>query len=411
MYTKEMRNKELNNGRMAMFAAVGIVAADLATGKDGMQQLGLFAVRDRASRIVCRAEAEAAPVFSPSKEVGAMAPLGFFDPLGFAKEGDEAGFRNLRAAEIKHGRVAMMAALGAVVQHYVKLPGFDGVPAGLAAVTAAPGTYGFAALFLVAGALELGVWTEDSSKEPGNFGDPLSLGQYNEEMRNKELNNGRMAMFAALGIVAADLATGKDGMQQLGLFAVRDRASRIVCRAEAEAAPVFSPAKQVGAMAPLGFFDPLGFSKEGDEAGFRNLRAAEIKHGRVAMAASVGYLITAAGYHFPGAISLDGTTFESIGTSWDKVPDAGKWQIIGVVGLLELLQESMIKPHYMKGGEPGNVPLLYDPLGFSKKLTAEQKKSKLQSELKNGRLAMIGIMSFIAAHNIPGSVPGIPTFP
>ena len=46
------------------------------------------------------------------------------------------------------------------------------------------------------------------------------------------------------------------------------------------AAP-FDPAQQVGAMAPLGFFDPLGFSKKGDKAGFNNLQASEIKHGRV----------------------------------------------------------------------------------------------------------------------------------
>jgi len=93
----------------------------------------------------------------------------------FARKGNENGFRSLRAAEIKNGRVAMMAALGGVVQHFVKFPGFDAVPSGLSAVTTAPGTYGFAALFLVAGALELALWTEDPSKEPGNFGDPAGL--------------------------------------------------------------------------------------------------------------------------------------------------------------------------------------------------------------------------------------------
>merc|ERR1719376_1906860 len=174
------------------------------------------------------------PDFDPAVQIGAMAPMGYFDPAGFCKKGDESGFRTLRAAEIKHGRVAMMAAVGAVVQHYVKLPGFEKVPAGLSAVTTEPGIYGFGALFLLSGAMELAVWTQDANKEPGNFGDPVGLGQYTEDMRNKELNNGRMAMFAALGIVAADLATGKDGIEKLGIFAVRDRASRIVCRAEAE---------------------------------------------------------------------------------------------------------------------------------------------------------------------------------
>merc|ERR1712187_830243 len=98
----------------------------------------------------------------------------------------------------------VMAALGGVVQHYVKFPGFDSVPAGLGAVTTAPGTYGFVALFLLSGALELAVWTQDPSKEAGDFGDPLGLGMYDEDMRNKEINNGRFAMFAALGIIAAE---------------------------------------------------------------------------------------------------------------------------------------------------------------------------------------------------------------
>merc|ERR1712013_58830 len=137
-------------------------------------------------------------------------------PMG-SKVGDETGFRGLRAAEIKHGRVAMMAALGGVVQHYVKFPGFEKVPAGLSAAITAPGSYGFIALFGVAGFLELSAWTEDASKEPGNFGDPVGLNMYTQEMREKEINNGRFAMFAAIGIIAAELLTGKDAIEQLGL--------------------------------------------------------------------------------------------------------------------------------------------------------------------------------------------------
>ena len=40
------------------------------------------------------------------EEIGAQAPLGFFDPLGVMKDKDEAEFTRLRALELKHGRIA-----------------------------------------------------------------------------------------------------------------------------------------------------------------------------------------------------------------------------------------------------------------------------------------------------------------
>ena len=70
------------------------------------------------------------PVFQPSEQFGVSEPLGFFDPLGFTAVGDEQGFRKLRVSEIKHGRVAMMASIGLVLQHFVKFPGFEKAPAG-----------------------------------------------------------------------------------------------------------------------------------------------------------------------------------------------------------------------------------------------------------------------------------------
>jgi hypothetical protein len=174
--------------------------------------------RGRRSQIAKRAEAEKPkPVFDPANEIGVTQPFGFFDPAGFCPKGDEAGFRNLRAAEIKHGRVAMMAAVGGVVQHYVVFPGFESVPRCMGAVSTMPGTVGFAVLFAVAGFLELVAWPQADDKEPGNFGDPVGLNMYNEDMRNKEINNGRMAMFASLGIISANLVTGKDAIEQFGL--------------------------------------------------------------------------------------------------------------------------------------------------------------------------------------------------
>ncbi|CAK9079785.1 unnamed protein product [Durusdinium trenchii] len=162
------------------------------------------------------------PEFDASKELGVTEPMGFFDPLSFAPK-DQETFFEYRACEIKHGRVAMMAALGAVTQHFVRLPGFEKtnwgeeMPSGINAAFNTPGTFGLVVLTLIAGVLEFTLWSEDPKKEPGNFGDPLGLGQYTEDMRNRELNNGRFAMVAITGIVVAELVTGKDAVQQLGL--------------------------------------------------------------------------------------------------------------------------------------------------------------------------------------------------
>jgi len=168
-----------------------------------------------ASMAAADAVADTTPPFNPAEQVGAMAPLGFFDPLGFTRVGDEEGFKMLRAAELKHGRVAMMASVGAVVQHFVKFPFAESAKGTFAAVFSEDAALGLPLLLLTAAALE-GAWREDASKEPGNFGDPLGLNMYSDEMRSKELNNGRMAMISVLGIFAAEVATGKDAMEQFG---------------------------------------------------------------------------------------------------------------------------------------------------------------------------------------------------
>merc|ERR1712087_268499 len=48
-------------------------------------------------------------------------PFGFFDPLGFMSQGDmtEGRARYYREVEVKHGRVAMLGALGFIVSRHV----------------------------------------------------------------------------------------------------------------------------------------------------------------------------------------------------------------------------------------------------------------------------------------------------
>lgn len=48
---------------------------------------------------------------------------------------------------------------------------------------------------------------------------------------------------------------------------------------------------------------------------------------------------------------------------------------------------------------------LYDPFGFNKNMSDETKERRLVSELNNGRLAQFGILGFLAADKVAGSVP------
>ena len=181
----------------------------------------------------------------------------------------------------------------------------------------------------------------------------------------------------------------------------------------------------------VNYYDPLNLVDTdiygmGKEATIGFLRQAEIKHSRVAMAAFVGYCVQS-NFHWPWNMSLDGSPFPSIDlgpeAQWDAIPATAKWQILTVIGALEIWDEASggaqgQGKHYMKGGRPGDYPTfqlfrdevhfvldLYDPFGFNKKMTQEQKDKRLVMEINNGRLAMLGIFGFLSADKIEGSVP------
>jgi len=180
----------------------------------------------------------------------------------------------------------------------------------------------------------------------------------------------------------------------------------------------------------VGFYDPLSLAQadfwgRGNAATIGFLRHAEIKHGRVAMAAFVGYCVQS-NFVFPWAQTLSGAAHPSADllpeAQWDAVPAGAKWQIFVVIAALEMWDECSggDGAHYMSGRQPGKYPSfklfrdtihpvldLYDPFGFSKKMSEEQKERRLTMEINNGRLAMLGIFGFLCADTIPGSVPAL----
>jgi len=179
----------------------------------------------------------------------------------------------------------------------------------------------------------------------------------------------------------------------------------------------------------IGFYDPMGLSDldlwgQGEEASIGWLRHAEIKHGRIAMFGFVGFIVHANHITFPwpGPQSLV-TDSMSAPEVWDSLPFIAKLQIIAAIGIFEHISEDKNflaadgTTHYMRGGKPGYMPTFKanvhpSPLNLyvglnSKNLSEEQKARKLNMEVNNGRLAMIGLMGFISESCVPGSVPAL----
>merc|ERR1719502_2302286 len=152
-------------------------------------------------------------------------------------------------------------------------------------------------------------------------------------------------------------------------------------------------------------FDPAGLSTMGSDATLRFFRHAELKHGRVAMAAMVGLLFHINHIHFPGMLSPTfGVSFESLSAmgpfdAWNSIPLLGQIQILWTIAGIEHASEALNpQGHYTKTGTPGDIK-------FLKKFYWGLRADKRVSELKNGRLAMIGIASVCSAMAVPGSVP------
>lgn len=148
-----------------------------------------------------------------------------------------------------------------------------------------------------------------------------------------------------------------------------------------------------GALPPVGVWDPLGFSDRADEATLKRYREAEITHGRVAMLATVGFLVgekvEGSSFLFDAQISGPAITHLS------QVP-TGFWIILTIaIGAAEQYRATVgwVEPENIPIDQPGKLRVEYipgdvgfDPLGL--KPTAPEALLAMQNkELQNGRLA------------------------
>jgi hypothetical protein len=95
---------------------------------------------------------------------------------------------------------------------------------------------------------------------------------------------------------------------------------------------------ELGAQAPLGFWDPLGLLKNADQDRFDRLRYVEVKHGRITMLAILGHIVTTKGDRLPGNIAF-GLPFADMKAglgAFETIPFGGLVQLFFFIGVLEL---------------------------------------------------------------------------
>merc|ERR1719426_262746 len=177
-----------------------------------------------------------------------------------------------------------------------------------------------------------------------------------------------------------------------------------------------------GAIAPVGEFDPVGFSLNVDELEMNRLREAELTHGRVGMLAAAGFLVQE---NFHPLFSGDG------GPAIEQIPALpvplwfGMTLAIGICESIRI-QKGFANPYdgeiTTQSGEygvpktafpkpetsfqrlrPGYVPgdLGFDPLGLAPTDPAEFRIMQ-EKELSHCRLGMIAAAGFLAQEAVTG---------
>eukprot|EP00540_Astrosyne_radiata_P011314 CAMPEP_0116860810 /NCGR_PEP_ID=MMETSP0418-20121206/22638_1 /TAXON_ID=1158023 /ORGANISM="Astrosyne radiata, Strain 13vi08-1A" /LENGTH=227 /DNA_ID=CAMNT_0004495291 /DNA_START=8 /DNA_END=691 /DNA_ORIENTATION=+ len=148
------------------------------------------------------------------------------------------------------------------------------------------------------------------------------------------------------------------------------------------------------------------------------VRAAELKHGRSAMIATVGFAFQKLGINF-GAISpheylsvTQDVKFADLAAmkpfdAFLAIPPEGLTQIFAVIAAIEIyelthrdgaiVEGERVAPGLKAGGLTGDLG--WNPL----KINVTDRRRLV--ELQNGRAAMVAILAWVSADSIPGSFP------
>jgi len=172
----------------------------------------------------------------------------------------------------------------------------------------------------------------------------------------------------------------------------------------------FSVAEELpGVLDPVGFFDPAGFATDASESELKRYREAELTHGRIAMLASVGYLVGESGATPLFGGSITGPANDQF---W-QVPTAFWPVVLLFIAVPETFRalrgwmEPTVPENYFQL-RPGYIPgdIDFDPFGL-KPEDPEEFKIMQTKEIQHARLAMLAAAGMMAQERQTGQSLGL----
>jgi hypothetical protein len=362
-----------------------------------------------------------------------------FDPLNLGST--DAKMERYTNVEIKHGRIAMIATIGYIIPGAFHWPGCENFQNGLGAFSTIP-LEGWIQLIAFIGAHEILVKPREGGMGDYDLGlgtellveqEPLEI----ERRQTVERNNGRLAMVAFMGQVVQDGIFGKDPMTMLategwwgpgvdrwvqyipanqvsgGLFAVKPKGRtsgltamrattrrwrQVLLGEEAkmsESVPFLEHPYQLdGWVGGEKGFDPLSVT---DALPVYFVREAELKHCRVCMLATLGWIATDLGIRFPAEMFQNVSTIDA----HDAMVDKQVMQpFLCTIAILECYAFWLAKNGYEESVGGTGVVREAGDFFLGKSFLPKDPEANAQmrlKELENGRLAMLAFSGICTA--------------